>query len=193
MQLNESKNRHTSKILTVTSVHSRDIKRAPGHDIRHFCDSSATTLQLRCERTPGKLFTFILSVLALLIALITAPTVMLAGGGNVLPGPAKPKGYSLSDMAKATAFFNTGSHDLTFYPDTPFQILYIPPGTPADTSPSFEVRPAPCYTCRSSTLMTRRPSPGTSQMLISGKQSYTTFIPRRSSARSTCKSWLTAR
>jgi hypothetical protein len=68
--------------------------------------------------------------------------VVLAGGGNVLPGPAKPRGYSLSDMAKATAFFNTGPHDLTFYPDTPFQILYIPLGTPENMSPlPFEVRP----------------------------------------------------
>ena len=49
---------------------------------------------------------------------------MLAGGGNVLPGPAKPRGYSLSDMARATAFFNTGPHTPDNYPKTPFQILF---------------------------------------------------------------------
>jgi hypothetical protein len=142
MLLEESKNRHNGKILTVALVHSRDVKRAPSHEIRHFCDSNAIPQQLGRERTPGSSFTLICNVLALLIALTIAPTVLLAGGGNVLPGPAKPRGYSLYDMAKATAFFNTGSHDLTFYPDTPFQILYIPPGTPANTSPvPFDVRP----------------------------------------------------
>jgi hypothetical protein len=68
------------------------------------------------------------SVLALLIALTMAPALVLAGGGNVLPGQAKPKGYSLSDMARATAFFNTGDHSLDTYPHTPFQILYVPKG-----------------------------------------------------------------
>lgn len=29
-------------------------------------------------------------------------------------------------MAKATAFFNTGDHSTDTYPDTPFQILYVP-------------------------------------------------------------------
>jgi hypothetical protein len=141
MLLEESKNRHTGKILTVASVHSRDAKRAPSHKIGQFWDSNAMTQQLRRERTPGKSFTFICSLLALLIALTVAPTAVLAEGGNVLPGPAKPRGYSLSDMAKATAFFNTGHQDLKLYPDTPFQILYIPPGTKENKSPSFEVRP----------------------------------------------------
>jgi|SRR5271166_2737242 len=49
-------------------------------------------------------------------------TSALAGGGNVLPATANPKGYSLSEMAKATSFFNTGGQT---YPDTPFQILYV--------------------------------------------------------------------
>jgi len=141
MPLKESKNRHASKILTITSVYSRDVKRAPSHEIRHFCDSNANTQQLGRERPTGKSFTFICGLLALIIALTIAPTVVQAGGGNILPGLAKPRGYSLSDMAKASAFFNTASQDLTFYPDTPFQILYIPPGTPAKASPSFEVRP----------------------------------------------------
>jgi hypothetical protein len=32
----------------------------------------------------------------------------LAGGGNVLPASAKPKGYSLSEMAVATAVYSSG-------------------------------------------------------------------------------------
>ncbi len=50
-----------------------------------------------------------------------------AGGGNVLPPTAKPKGYSLSDIAEATAVFNTlGSNgrSTATEPSVPFQILY---------------------------------------------------------------------
>jgi hypothetical protein len=125
MLLKESKTGHTGKILTVTSVESTNIKRALS-EIRNLCDSSAINQQLRRGRTPADSTRFICSVGALLIALTIAPIVVLAGGGNVLPGPAKPRGYSLSDMAAATAFFNTGDHSLDTYPDTPFQILYVP-------------------------------------------------------------------
>jgi hypothetical protein len=48
----------------------------------------------------------------------------LGGGGQVIPASATPKGYSLSEMAKATSFFNTGSRAPDTYPNTPFQILY---------------------------------------------------------------------
>jgi hypothetical protein len=46
-----------------------------------------------------------------------------AGGGNILPASAKPKGYSLSDMAVATAVYNTGI--TSGNPSTP-----PPPGVP---------------------------------------------------------------
>jgi hypothetical protein len=52
------------------------------------------------------------------------------GGGNVLPPTAKPKGYSLTDIAKATAFFATRGADgprgrsKSNEPNVPFQILY---------------------------------------------------------------------
>ena len=58
------------------------------------------------------------------------------GGGNVLPPTAKPNGYSLTDIAKATAFFATrGPGDPNVpndpngrresnEPNVPFQILY---------------------------------------------------------------------
>jgi hypothetical protein len=52
-------------------------------------------------------------------------TSALAGGGHVIPTTEKPRGYSLSDMAKATAFFNTSwPRDPKDTPNTPFQILY---------------------------------------------------------------------
>jgi hypothetical protein len=61
-------------------------------------------------------------ILALVLAVFTSSA--RAGGGNVLPATAKPRGYSLSDMAKATAFFNTTMFTRTpaAAPDTPFQI-----------------------------------------------------------------------
>jgi len=60
-----------------------------------------------------------------------------AHGGNVLPPTAKPRGYSLQEIAAATAVFNTGDRSGT-PPPVPFQILYTT-GTPAITT--FEVEP----------------------------------------------------
>lgn len=80
------------------------------------------------------------------------------GGGNVLPATAKPKGYSLTDIAKATAFFATtppSDRSKETEPDVPFQILYTT-SDPSNTSPCV---PVPCYTCRYSSLTTRSPSP----------------------------------
>jgi hypothetical protein len=42
---------------------------------------------------------------------------------NVLPASARPMGYSLYDMARATAAFNVGDR-LGMPPNTPFKILY---------------------------------------------------------------------
>jgi hypothetical protein len=66
---------------------------------------------------------------------IAAPA--LAGGGNVLPSTANPKGYSLKKMAAVTAVYNTGEdtgNPLTPPPpDVPFVILKddvtVKPGT----------------------------------------------------------------
>jgi hypothetical protein len=57
-------------------------------------------------------------------------------GGNVLPPNAKPHGTSLSDMVGQAALFFASGNNLTFYPDTPFQILYLKDGPLV-----FEVRP----------------------------------------------------
>jgi hypothetical protein len=67
-----------------------------------------------CNRDRSvKVFT---AVLGVLICAASA----LAGGGNVLPASATPKGYSLLDIAAATAVYNTGGETP---PDVPFQIL----------------------------------------------------------------------
>jgi hypothetical protein len=60
-----------------------------------------------------------------------------AGGGNVLPSSAKPKGYSLADIAVATAVYNSGvtsgNPSTPPPPPVPFQILVgdatVKPGT----------------------------------------------------------------
>lgn len=128
----------------VESVHSREASRGK---ITQFNNDRREAEQFR--RNPDKSFALLCWVFALLTAIAAAPTVMFAeeedhegGGGQVLPGPAKPKGYSLSDMAKITAFFNS-RFDKTpqNVPDTPFQILYVP----QNNNLTFEVRPGTMF------------------------------------------------
>jgi hypothetical protein len=49
-------------------------------------------------------------------------------GSGVLPASATPHGYSLTDMTSLLALFTTSGNNPEFYPDTPFQILYVAPG-----------------------------------------------------------------
>ncbi|MDB5289793.1 MAG: hypothetical protein JWL69_1034 [Phycisphaerales bacterium] len=75
-------------------------------------------------------------LLGIVLGLLAAAPAM-AGGGNVIPASADPKGYSLEDIAKATAVYNTGQvsgNPLTpSVPKVPFQILVgdatVKPGT----------------------------------------------------------------
>jgi hypothetical protein len=84
MLVEESKNHHTGKILTVASVQSRDIKRAPSHEIRHFCDSNGKNQQGMQTPTPRRSFTFICRLLSLIMVLAIGPTLALAQeGGHV--------------------------------------------------------------------------------------------------------------
>jgi hypothetical protein len=68
---------------------------------------------------------------ALSLGLTTRPA--YAGGGEVLPPTAQPSDYSLVDMAGALAYFSTSGNDLTYYPNTPFQVLYVNPQTGTNT------------------------------------------------------------
>lgn len=75
------------------------------------------------------------------IGLLTAAAPALAGGGNVLPPTANPKGYSLEAAAAITAAFNTGPRTPETLPaGFPFQILYVGPG-----GTTFEVRPGTMF------------------------------------------------
>jgi hypothetical protein len=71
-------------------------------------------------------------VIAGFLALIGIAVPAFAGGGNVMPSNAQPKGYSLIDAAAATAVFNTGDHSAT-PPALPFYTLAadatLKPGT----------------------------------------------------------------
>lgn len=62
------------------------------------------------------------------------------GGGNVLPPGAKPQGYSLEDMAKLMALFDTSGNNSSYYPKTPFQILF---GNPNITTATPKTCPHP--------------------------------------------------
>jgi hypothetical protein len=74
-----------------------------------------------------------ITILGAVLGVVAAAAPALAGGGNVLPPTARPKGYSLADMAAATAAFNAGSRAPETLPDVPFQILYISPGESTNT------------------------------------------------------------
>jgi hypothetical protein len=65
--------------------------------------------------------------LAFLIVSVLAAAPALAGGGRVLPASAEPKDYSLVDIARATAVFNTGQQagnpNTPPPPNVPFHVL----------------------------------------------------------------------
>lgn len=66
-----------------------------------------------------------LPVAMLLVIAVLVSLALAEGGGNVMPATAKPHGYSLDDMTLKMALFQTSSNDPTYYPQTPFQILYM--------------------------------------------------------------------
>ncbi|MBS1830602.1 MAG: hypothetical protein JST93_35205 [Acidobacteria bacterium] len=62
----------------------------------------------------------------LLLAIVVLVSMALAeGGGNVMPATAKPHGYSLDDMTLKMALFQTSGNAPAYYPQTPFQVLYM--------------------------------------------------------------------
>src|SRR5271166_4499067 len=114
---------HPGKLLTIASLKNGDIMAAPNCIARSVHEHDEITRAHMPNRDSGMPVSSICTVLALFVTLAIPPTVAHAGGGNVLPPTAKPRDYSLSDMAVATAFFNTRP-DRTPQnaPDTPFQI-----------------------------------------------------------------------
>ena len=72
----------------------------------------------------------ILGVMVLAVV-VSIPGVAQAktGGGRVLPAQAHPAGYTLREMTRALALFTTSGNQPAYYPDTPFQILFMAPDT----------------------------------------------------------------
>jgi hypothetical protein len=65
--------------------------------------------------------------LAILAAVTAAVRPAIAGGGgNVMPAQARQRGYSLADLARATAAFNVGDRNPADLPPIPFQVLFTP-------------------------------------------------------------------
>src|SRR4051794_4676942 len=74
-----------------------------------------------------KVMTRRLATLGVLAGALAAVPPAMAGGGNVLPATARQRGYSLADLARATAAFNLSDRDPADLPPLPFQVLYTPP------------------------------------------------------------------
>ena len=70
-----------------------------------------------------------------MLASCTLAALQPAHAGQVLPPGATPFGYSLDQMAAAVANFSISGNDPSYYPDTPFQIIYRRPGN------SYTVKP----------------------------------------------------
>jgi hypothetical protein len=66
---------------------------------------------------------------AVFAAIVLASSPAAAGCGTVVPGSARPHGWSLSRMTAALAQFSTSGNDPAFAPSTPFQVLYAAPGS----------------------------------------------------------------
>jgi hypothetical protein len=49
----------------------------------------------------------------------------LSAQAGVLPAQARPRGTSIDDMTTALAKFQDTGNNLSFYPNTPFQILFV--------------------------------------------------------------------
>jgi hypothetical protein len=76
------------------------------------------------------------------VALAVVRPTMADDGGQVLPADARPRGFSLADLARATAAFNVGDRDPATLPNIPFQVLFTPPNGNANM---FTVRPGTMF------------------------------------------------
>jgi hypothetical protein len=63
------------------------------------------------------------------VSSLTANSALATAGGTVLPATARPHGWSLDRMTGALAMFNTSGNNPSYYPNTPFQVLYVDPST----------------------------------------------------------------
>ena len=86
----------------------------------HFAEISL--LQKGTMSTPRNFRRVVIASMLLVASLAGSA---FAADGRVLPANAKPSGFSLEKMAQLMALFDTSGNDLAYYPDTPFQLLYL--------------------------------------------------------------------
>jgi hypothetical protein len=84
----------------------------------------------------------LVALVILAAASAVARPAVAGGGGNVMPAQAHQRGYSLADLAEATAAFNVGSRDPADLPPIPFQVLFTPPNGNSNT---FTVAPGTMF------------------------------------------------
>lgn len=65
------------------------------------------------------------TLVGLFLLLISGSAITHADNGSVLPPTAAPQGYSLDTMLRELAQFQASFNNEQYYPQTPFQILYI--------------------------------------------------------------------
>jgi hypothetical protein len=86
------------------------------------------------SRRSGKTSVIVLTLALIGLWVFATPTPAIAGPSGVLPASTTLNGYSLTRMAREVALFTTSGNNPTYYPTTPFQILYTqqtafdPPG-----------------------------------------------------------------
>jgi hypothetical protein len=78
-----------------------------------------------CIRNVKRLLVLTAAIGALCSAIASSA---LATSSPVLPPTAKPHGWSLERMTGALAVFTASGNNPAYYPDTPFQILYVRDG-----------------------------------------------------------------
>ncbi|MCC6367404.1 MAG: hypothetical protein IT165_28105 [Bryobacterales bacterium] len=71
------------------------------------------------------MYKFVCSLAILFAIAVLVSLAFAGGGGNVMPSTARPYGYSLNDMTLKMALFQTSGNNPAYYPQTPFQVLYI--------------------------------------------------------------------
>ena len=103
-------------------------------DAHHTDDHAVAAREGRCGVRALKRMLVVAAAAGALISALAGSA--LATSSAVLPPAAKPLGWSLERMTGALAVFTASGNNPAFYPDTPFQVLYVRDG-------AFQVQPLP--------------------------------------------------
>ena len=95
-------------------------------DAHHTDDHAVAAKKGRCGVRALKRMLVLAAAAGVLSSAMAASA--LATSSAVLPPAAKPFGWSLERMTGALAVFTASGNNPAFYPDTPFQVLYVRDG-----------------------------------------------------------------